>query len=123
MYKYKTNYSFYEENINGNFDNVEPHEYSISTVEYPTPENDLDVLFECLEAERIGATKLLVEKEIVKTIKGETEYVDSDTAIIDIQCIAYTRELSPYINWELSNKVPPIYKINREKTKFTINNE
>jgi hypothetical protein len=120
---YRTNYSFYEENINGEFNNVEPYEYSILTEKHPTSQNDLDVLFECMEIERIGATKLLVEKEIVKTDKGETEYVDSDTAIVDIQCIAYTRELSPYINWEVSNKVPPIYKVDREKTKFTINNQ
>ena len=123
MYKYKTNYSFYEENINGNFDNVEPHEYSILTEKYPTSQNDLDILFECMEIESIDAKKLLVEKEIVKIDKGETEYVDSDTAIIDIQCIAYTCELTPYINWKISNKVPPIYQVDREKTKFTINNQ
>ena len=120
---YRTNYSFYEENINGNFDNVEPHEYSILTEKHPTSQNDLDILFECIEIDSIGAKKLLVEKEIVKIDKGETEYVDSDTAIVDIQCIAYTGELTSYINWEISNKVPPIYQVDREKTKFTINNQ
>ena len=119
MYKYKTNYSFYEENINGNFDNVEPHEYSISTVEYPTPENDLDVLFECLEVERVGCKHIMVEK----TVEDENgEYIDSDSAIVEIVYIAYTQELSSYFDWSLAKGMPPIYKIDREKSKITIEN-
>lgn len=119
MYKYKTNYSFYEENINGNFDNVEPHEYSISTIEHPTPENDLDVLFECLEIERIGCKHVMVEK-IIEDENGD--YVDSDLTIIEIEYIAYTHELSSYINWNIASSLPPIYAIDREKSKIKINN-
>lgn len=119
MYKYKTNYSFYEENINGNFDNVEPHEYSIFTTKYPTAENDIDVLFECLEIERIGCKHVMVEK----TVENENgDYVDSDTAIVEIVYVAYTQELSPYIDWDIDSSLPPIYAIDREKSKIKINN-
>ena len=117
--KYETNYYFYEENINGNFDNVEPHHYSIWTKEYPTPQNDLDILFECLEIERIGCKHVMVEKP------GEDEnghYIDSDTAIVEIVYVAYTQELSPYIDWDINSSLPPIYAIDREKSKIKINN-
>jgi hypothetical protein len=116
--KYNTDYNFYEENLNGNFDNVEPHEYSIWTDELPTAENDLDILFECLEIERIGSKHVMVEKTITDINTGE--YIDSDEAIVKIDYLAYTQELSPFINWDKTN-MPPIYKIDREKSKITIN--
>lgn len=119
MYKYKTNYSFYEENINGNFDNVEPHEYYILTPEHPTAENDLDVLFECLEVERISCKHIMVEKTIIDA--NTEEYIDSDEAIIDVIYLAYTQELSSYFDWNVAKGMPPIYKINREKSKIIIN--
>ena len=116
--KYETNYYFYEENINGNFDNVEPHHYSIWTKKYPTPQNDLDILFECLEVERIGCKHVMVEKQVVNM--HTKEYIDSDEAVVTIDYLAYTQELSPFINWDKTN-MPPIYKIDREKSKITIN--
>lgn len=120
---YKTEYFFYEENINGDF--VEqPHAHVIYTKEHPTPQNDLDVLFECIEVERINCKHLMVEKtiELVKNIlDNDGEYVDSDTAVVEIVYIAYTQELSPYIDWGLmSNETPPIYMVNREKSKVII---
>lgn len=120
MYKYNTHYNFYEENLNGNF-NTEPHEYSIWTEEYPTAENDMDVLFECLEIENIGCKHVMVEKMI--TDKETGEYIDSDTAIVEIIYIAYTNELSSYINWDVAKNLPPIYKIDREKSKLIIHND
>lgn len=116
---YRTNYSFYEENINGNFNNVEPYEYSILTEKHPTPQNDLDVLFECMEIERIGCKHIMVEK-IIEDKNGD--YIDSDIAIVEIEYIAYTQELSPYIDWDIVSNLPPIYAIDREKSKIKINN-
>lgn len=115
--KYETNYYFYEENINGNFNNVEPHHYSIWTKEYPTPQNDLDILFECLEVERIGCKHVMVEKQVINM--HTEEYVDSDEAVVTIDYLAYTNELSSFINWDKTN-MPPIYKIDREKSKIII---
>ena len=118
MYKFETNYYFYEENLNGNFKNVEPHHYSIWTTECPTPQNDLDVLFECLEIERIGCKHVMVEKTVTNINTGD--YVDSDEAIVEIVYLAYTQELSSFIDWNKTN-MPPIYKIDRDKSKIIIN--
>lgn len=112
---YETNFFIYERNLNGDYDNVEPYHYSINTENYPTGKNIKDIIFEACEIERIPDGKILVDI----TTDKDGEFVNHDESEFEITIIR-TAELSNFIKWDKCPNLPPIYKVDKEKSKLNI---
>lgn len=112
---YKTDFFIYEKNLSGNYDSIEPHYYVLETEERPTGKNIEDIILQACEIERIPDQKILVDM----TIDKDGEYVDHDEEVFEIS-IFRTNELSDYIDWEKCPNLPPIYKVDREKSKIEL---
>ena len=111
---YTTSIIFIEENLDGKFTS-HGHEYRVETNDPFSPSNFEDVLFQALEIERIYSGCVLVR--ISKELDGE--YISSDECIVEVS-IELTSELSPFIDWRKSGSMPPIYKIDRDKSNYTL---
>lgn len=112
---YKTLITLYEKTIGGNFSS-HGYEYLVNTSTPFTQEDFEDILFEILEIERIYEGEIFVE--ISQELNEEYDKFDEVTIRIDN--IALTKELSSYINWEVCSNLPPIYKIDRNNSSFSI---
>lgn len=111
---YTTSIIFIEENLDGKFTS-EGHEYRVETNEPFSHSSFEDILFQALEIERIYSGCVLVQ--ISKELDGE--YISSDECIVEVH-IKLTSELSPFIDWSRCGSLPPIYKINRDKSSYVL---
>lgn len=116
---YITTFYFYEPSLDGSY-NTEPHEYIVMGDEKATNEQFKDIIFQCCEIERIYKGKMFVEIQITKN----GEYVDSDELEFKVN-IELTKSLSEFIRWEKCPNLPPIYSVDKEKSRinFDISDE
>lgn len=104
-----------EPSCNGEFI-TQAHEYRVETLKPFTAEDFENVLFQALEIEQIYNGRIFVE--IIK--EQNDEYLSSDEGVIEVK-VELTNQLSDCILWEKCNPAtPPIYKIDRSKSSFSV---
>ena len=112
---YKTTFFIYERNLNGDYVNIEPYCYVLETEKHPEGTSIDDIIFQACEIERIPDGIILIDL----TIEKDGEWINHDEAEFEIK-IVRTKERSNYINWEKCPKLPPIYKVDKEKSTLNI---
>lgn len=112
---YKTTFFIYEQNIVGDYVNVEPYEYRLETSEFPTNEDFKDIIFQACEIERIPNVMISVD---INTEK-DGEFVNHDEFEFKLNIIR-NKNLSKYIRWDKCPNLPPIYEVDREKSKIEL---
>lgn len=112
---YTTQIILYNKTIGGNFSS-HGYEYIVNTSDPFSQDDFEDILFEILEIERIYEGEFLIE--ISQELNSKWDLFDE--VIVKINNIILTEELSPYINWEICQNLPPIYKIDRSKSSYSI---
>ena len=109
--EFKNYVNIYEPLLNGEFGDTEPHEYLLESDHKMTNEEFEDIIFQACEIERFSNGNLCVNISIEK----DGDYYDSEEIFIAVN-IVKTNELSEYIVWDKCPTLPPIYKIDREKS-------
>ena len=112
---FKNLFLIYEQNLNGDYKNVEPYEYVMETKTNITGEEINEIIFQACEIERIPDGMIMVDL----TMEKDGEWYSHDEGEFEIS-IVRTDELSDYIDWEKCPKAPPIYKVDKEKSKLNI---
>ena len=112
---YKTTFFIYERNLDGDYVNIEPYCYVLETEKHPEGTSINDIIFQACEIERIPDGTILIDA----TIEKDGEWINHDEAEFEIK-IVRTKERSNYINWEKCPNLPPIYKVDKEKSKLNI---
>lgn len=112
---YKTNFFIYERNLNGDYDKIIPYHYVLETSEYPIGDNINDIIFEACEIERIPDGTIMIDV----TTEKDGEWFNHDEAEFEI-IIVRTNELSDFIMWDKCPNLPPIYKVDKEKSKIKL---
>lgn len=112
---YKTTFFIYERNLDGDYVNIEPYCYVLETEKHLEGTSIDDIIFQACEIERIPDGIILIDA----TIEKDGEWVNHDEAEFEIK-IVRTKERSNYINWEKCPNLPPIYKVDKEKSKINM---
>lgn len=107
----KATFEFYEKNIAGKFNN-EPSVY-VATGNRKEDINTEDILWQAVEIERFDESEVLVVVEF----EEEGVYLDRDESLMTAS-IVRTDEPSGWIQW--GDKMPTIFKIDRERSKITL---
>lgn len=121
--EFKMYIDIYEPMLNGGFEDTQPHEYLwksdhlITDEEFGKIKNLIfeDIIFQACEIERLSNGELCIEFNVEKN----DEFYDHEQIFIKVNLI-YTDELSEYIVWDKCPNLPPIYKIDREKSTIEI---
>lgn len=110
----KATLGFYEKICDGDF-NEHPSTYMVNGITKELVLDEIkDVLWQAIEIEGFDNSEVLVTVDFEK----DGEYLDRDEFVMTAEIIR-TSEPSNYVVW--ANKVPHIFKINREQSKISIN--
>lgn len=113
--EFKNYVNIYEPLLNGEFGDTEPHEYLLEADHKMTNEEFKDIIFQACEIERFSNGNLCVDI----TIEKNDEFYNHEEIFIKIN-IVRTNELSEYIVWDKCPNLPPIYKVDREKSTIEV---
>ena len=113
--EFKNYVDFYEPLLSGEFGDTEPHEYLLESDHPITNKEFEDIIFQACEIERFSNGELYVDIIIEK----DNEFYDHEEIFINVNLV-YTDELSEYIVWDKCPNLPPIYKIDREKSTIEV---
>lgn len=112
---YKTTFFIYEKDLDGDYVNIKPYCYVLETEKHPEGTSIDNIIFQACEIESISDGIILIDI----TIEKDGEWVNHDEAEFKIK-IVRKNELSDYIDWKKCPKAPPIYKVDKEKSKLNI---
>ena len=113
--EFKNYVDIYETLLNGEFGDTEPHEYLLESDHHITDKEIEDIIFQACEIERFSNGELCIELNVEK----DDEFYNHEQIFIKVNLV-HTDELSEYIVWDKCPTLPPIYKIDREKSTIEI---
>lgn len=111
---YITNVTITQEDLNGNFNNVEGHEYKSECNSLENAKASIkDIIWQSVELDGLSGNCLV---EVTHEHQGE--YADGDEFTIRVEKVVHTDEPSKFVNWE--GKKPHIFTVDREKSVVII---
>lgn len=93
---------------------LDPYIYVLNTNHKPTWDDICNIIYQACEIERIKG-RLYIDMIIEK----DDEYHDKEEFEVETQ-IKLLEELSDYINWVVCKSLPPIYKIDKQKSTIKV---